>query len=382
MLATGVLCLLPIGSWIAETLLGIPPFLHFHDYLVFWASGPVVREHGLATLYDPAAFSAEQNVLLAGVLNRQAVYRPWLYPPTFLVISTLLAWLPVMMGAWLIQLGGLAVLRTAFAERTIVWLAVIGSPAAFSTLAAGQLSAWITAAILGGILLMERRPVLAGALLGFVSVKPHVFVLLPLALLSARAWRALGACLASAATLGLISLARFGWAAWAHWLSTSTGPGHVLDRGFDAVGPLMGSAFASIRAVGGSVSGAWAVQGVAMLVAVGAVVVAFRSPSTPHRRLLVLSAATMLFAPYWLPYDLLLPTATIALAFVSPEPKPRLIGEQAVWLAMWLLPTAMLVTQVWLGIPITIPVVGAMLWFALDRPWFWRPDRHARGKAA
>jgi hypothetical protein len=206
----------------------------------------------------------------------------------------------------------------------------------------------------------------AGVLLGLVSIKPHYFVLLPVALAAARAWRALGICVATALFLVLVSVLRFGLEPWAYWLTNSTGPTQILARGFGAIGLSVGSVFASVRTMGGSPQLAWTLQGVAMLVAAATVALVFRRPTRASQRLLVIAAATLLFAPYWLPYDLFLASTAIALAIADRNRPAASRGEMAVWGTMWMLPALMVWARVSLDIPITIPIIVAMLAYSLD----------------
>ena len=66
-------------------------------------------------------------------------------------------------------------------------------------------TSWLTLVCLqiervgGGLLLLDRRPVLAGILFGALCYKPHFGMLIPVALAASGRWRAFGAAAASAA---------------------------------------------------------------------------------------------------------------------------------------------------------------------------------------
>ena len=167
---------------------GDPAFL-FADYLVFWSSGPALHHGGLAELFDVHAFTALQNDLFANILPRRISARPWLYPPTFLLFARGFSALPFFASAMLFQAAGAIALWFATGRKWWPFLLLVASPAFGSIVDAGQLSAWIAAGIVGGVLLLESAPIAAGLLFGVVSIKPHLFVLLPLALIAARQWR-------------------------------------------------------------------------------------------------------------------------------------------------------------------------------------------------
>src|SRR5260370_39272863 len=98
------------------------------------------------------------------------------------------------------------------------------------TVITGQNAFFTSALWVGGFGLIGRYPVLAGALLGVLTFKPQLWLMVPVALLAARQWRALGGAAASALILALLSLAVFGPEIWRAWLGLLTG----MDEGYRA----------------------------------------------------------------------------------------------------------------------------------------------------
>src|SRR6185295_9585375 len=73
----------------------------------------------------------------------------------------------------------------------------------------------ITAALLGGGLMMvDRRPVVAGILFGMMIYKPHLALMLPFALLAGRRWLVVFVTGATATLLVVTSVAVYGADAW------------------------------------------------------------------------------------------------------------------------------------------------------------------------
>ncbi|HEY2132320.1 MAG TPA: glycosyltransferase family 87 protein [Acetobacteraceae bacterium] len=102
--------------------------------------------------------------------------------------------------------------------------AMILCPAAAVTATQGQ-NALLTAALLiGGFRLLPGRPILAGALLGLLTIKPQFWLLAPVALIAARHWRALGAAVATSLLLAGASAAVFGLDVWCIWIETAANP--------------------------------------------------------------------------------------------------------------------------------------------------------------
>lgn len=339
----------------------------FDDFLVFWTSGPAFRLGGLAELVDTARFTARQNALFAWLLDRPAHTRPWLYPPTFLLISQGFSLLPYWVSVAVTQLFGAVAMGLTLRGRLLRLGLVLLSPAFGALLIPGQLSAWIASGIVGGLLLVEAHPVAAGIVLGLASVKPHLFLLVPVALVAARAWRTLVACLATAVALGLLSLMAFGWTAWGQWLHSSTGAGRVLTTYFDLYTNSMGSVFASLRGTGVDVRIAWAMQGVSAVLATLGVWWVFSRTTAIAPRLLILSSGSLLVAPYWLSYDLILPTLALAVVACGEGTGWRHGVERTTWWLVWMLPYTMLVSWGLLGIPIGAATIALLFLVTLLR---------------
>src|SRR5262249_52751982 len=61
-----------------------------------------------------------------------------------------------------------------------------------------------------GLSLLESAPFVAGAILGFMILKPQLALLLPVAMLAGREWRLIAGAILSAAILALVGLLLFG----------------------------------------------------------------------------------------------------------------------------------------------------------------------------
>src|SRR6201999_4060273 len=73
----------------------------------------------------------------------------------------------------------------------------------------------LTAALVGlGLILLRTRPIIAGVCIGLLSVKPHLGLLIPVALLAGAYYRAFAAGAVTAIVLALISIAAFVFEPW------------------------------------------------------------------------------------------------------------------------------------------------------------------------
>src|SRR5207302_9966990 len=110
-------------------------------------------------------------------------------------------------------------------------LALLAFPAILLTLSFGQ-NAFLTAALFGAAtLLVDRRPIVAGIVFGALCYKPHLGLLVPVALAAGGHWRAFAAAFLSAAVLCLASLGIFGWETWRDFLTAAAASPAVYQSG-------------------------------------------------------------------------------------------------------------------------------------------------------
>jgi alpha-1,2-mannosyltransferase len=56
------------------------------DYMVFHTAVSLALHGDLSTLYDPDRFTALLNRIFHGYLSEDLAFRPWIYPPPFLLL--------------------------------------------------------------------------------------------------------------------------------------------------------------------------------------------------------------------------------------------------------------------------------------------------------
>ncbi|HLM11463.1 MAG TPA: glycosyltransferase 87 family protein, partial [Reyranella sp.] len=164
----------------------------FPDFLVFHAAARAFFQGKLALVYDIDAFTRFQIASYPDRLDPSATFRPFFYPPIFLLMLLPLGAFAVA-KAYGLFMAATAALATAVEGRRDPWgwLAVLLSPAAAEVVLAGQNTFLSLALLYGGLRLLERSPGAAGLLLGALSFKPQLWILVPVALVAARQWRAL-----------------------------------------------------------------------------------------------------------------------------------------------------------------------------------------------
>lgn len=336
------------------------------DFAVFWsATHLAVHGHALAA-YDVrqlAQLEAQTlHVRLGGLL-------PWLYPPT--------AWLLYAPFALLsYQSAALAYLALSIAAFVIVMYAIVPNwrtllvalafPGVVLSVLSGQ-NGLLTATLAGlGLVLLERRPVLAGICFGLLAFKPQVAVLIPLALLCGRHWRALAASVVAFAASWLIALAWFGADTLPAFLhSLSAGAGYVADGRYKL--HRIPTFFVTARMLHLPIAVAYAVQGLSALAAAGAVAFTWLRPCPYALRAAVLSCATLLVSPYLYDYDLIWYGLVIAWTCHDALNSGFRRGEREWLLLLWLMPEFGSLITSYLPFQFLPFVTAATLWLLVRR---------------
>jgi hypothetical protein len=305
------------------------------DFVSFYAAGTLADSGTPELAYDQAAHhAAEQRAAAAGI-----EYRFFYYPPVFLLLCAALARLPYLAAFLVFEMATLAlclmVMREILAERG--WSAmvpVMAFPAAFWTLGLGQ-NSFMTAALFGaGTLWVDRRPILAGLCFGALCYKPHFALLIPVALLAGRHWRALAASVGSAAGLCLSSLIAFGWETWQGFVAAAAGSHATYASGLINFGGLV-TPFGGVLLAGGTPNAAYTAQAAATLGAGLLVAFVWRRGLPLPIRAATLAAATLVGVPVALIYDLML--AAVAAAWLVREPAALAGRERVVLAALFVL---------------------------------------------
>jgi hypothetical protein len=306
------------------------------DFVSFYAAGALADSGAPELAYDQAAHdAAEQRATAAGI-----EYRFFYYPPVFLLLCAVIAHLPYLAAFLVFEAATLAlcliVIREILAERD--WspvIPVLAFPAAFWTLGLGQ-NSFLTAALFGaGTLWIDRRPILAGFCFGALCYKPHFALLVPVALLAGRHWRALGGALGSAAALCGLSLTAFGWETWQGFLAAAAGTHATYASGRINFGGLI-TPFGGVLLAGGTPNAAYTAQAAATLGAGLLVGFVWRRGLPLPIRAATLAAATLVAVPVALIYDLML--AAVAAAWLVRDPA-GLAGWERVVLAALFVPS-------------------------------------------
>lgn len=272
------------------------------DFSEVYAAGRMVWAGHAAQVWDwPTHFAAQRSLHNSPAVD---VYG-WHYPPPFLLVAALIALLPYIpaLVAWQVAtLAPLAYAAQRFTGLRDGWLFVIGAPVTLVCLTHGQ-NGFLTALLLGGgLILLDRRPFLAGLLIGCLVYKPQFALVLPIALLAGGHWRAIGGAAISSLSLVALTYVLWGWPVWQAFIdSLPLTRSVVIEQGNTGWEKIM-SVFSAIRSWGGSIPLAYAVQGMATCYAIGCAAW-LSARSRPMLRNMGVTSAVLIATPYVLDYD-------------------------------------------------------------------------------
>lgn len=280
------------------------------DFMVFHGAAQNYLSGHWGIVYDGERLTRYLNQAYAHWLRYPVLYRPFMYPPHFLLVLVPFGLLPFATSYAVFLAGSAALLVTAVVAASAdaptaraIALGALLCPAAALTAIEGQ-NVFLGAALLvAGVRLLERRPFIAGVVLAVATIKPHFAILLPIALLGARQWRSLAGMIAGGAALLLASGTLLGWNLWLTWFEKAVGGFGAVSAGA-MTDKLWGSSVWDCVVVAGlPPSIATLAQAAAALFAAVAVFIAFRRTSDSYSRLAVLLPAVLLAAPQWTASD-------------------------------------------------------------------------------
>lgn len=337
-----------------------------NDYAIYRFAAHLLWQGDLVTLFDPQKFFAAHEAALGTAVG----FTPFPYPPSALWVVAPLEFLPGFLGplVWLgVPFVALAWLVAHHASRPWhVALALLFAPAVLGNLAAGQNGFLSGALLCGGLLLLKPRPILAGILIGLLSFKPQLGILLPFILLAGGHYRTFIA--ASAVTIGLVlaSLLLFGTEPWRIYFEVAM-PSHraFLESGGGFAILTMPSVFNAGRLLGLPTAINYALQGAAAVATIAACTWLFsRRAIDPDMKIPVALVGIFLVTPYCSGYDLVSVAAAQILALTRGPGASA--ADCRLHAAAWALPVLMIAFSL-IHVPIAPLVLAGLFWILMRR---------------
>ena len=319
------------------------------DFSNVYAAGTYVLDGEPAAPFDPAKqFAREQEIF-----GPATQFYGWHYPPYFLGLAAALATMPYWLSLLVWQ--GVTLILYLLAIRAIVFSPPspkrregkndVASPRRSPSPRCSSISARLITAsspprLIGTALCqLDRRPILAGVLIGLLAYKPQFGVLIPLVLVASGRWRAFAAAAVTVA------------------LHDARGHARLRHRCVDRVPRLLArftrtvvleqggtgwykiqSVFSWVRMWGGGIALAYAAQVAVTLALAAALVWLWRSRAAYPLKAAALLIGSLLATPYSLDYDLMLLAPAIAYLCIDGFARGFAAYEKTSLAALWIVP--------------------------------------------
>jgi Glycosyltransferase family 87 len=275
-------------------------------FVNFWAGAKLAAAGKTADIYNWELFHAFQQ----STVNADLIYYHYSYPPVLPLLTfplALFSYVPAFVF-WIVATWALfyIALRAAHPPVSALLLSLV-PPAFLLNVAAGQ-NGMLTAALLGGgLVLLPKRPVVAGILFGLLCFKPQLAFLLPVALIAGRYWRTLFAAAATSVLLVVISFILYGPQIWMDYSHTAEHLRHyVLEDNTAQSWQQFVSIFVMARQLGASIAASYALQGLFALGAALAIIKLWGGRASHDIRCAALVLGSFAATPYAMDYDLVI----------------------------------------------------------------------------
>lgn len=336
---------------------------HFGDFFAVWSYAKILAAHPASELYDLATLHARQIAL--GM--ESTAQNPFPYPPIFLIVLWPLNLLPYAAAYLCWTLGTLAlfiwaVMRTC-SRLPLSVIGVIVAPTSVACISFGQ-SGFLAAALMtAGIRLAGCRPVLSGILIGMLSYKPQLGLLVPIALASAGLWPTFAVACATMIALAAVATMVFGWSVWPAWMAMLPSYATIFDK--EATLKYIPTVLGNLQMLGVALPIAKAVQALVTGAVAGIIWRSFQRNSAKLAAAALL-IGTFLATPHAFIYDM--PMTTVAfILFIEMRRQTTAefsLAEVLILIVAFMFPLLMLLSD--FSLPLSsaplIVLFGLILW--------------------
>lgn len=337
------------------------------DFSNVWTAGAMAIEGRAVEVYD---WAQHYRVQQATHGSDAVPFYGWHYPPPFLLLAAALATLPYLPALLVWQAATLA------AALAVVWrilpgrdtlVVALGCPVVLVCLTHGH-NGFLTAALFGGgLLLVDRRPLVAGLCFGLLSYKPQFGLVLPLALAAGGYWRTIASAAATVLALAAVTTLAFGADVWVAFLgSTGLTRTIVLEAGGTGWHKIQ-SAFSAARMWGAPVDVAYAAQGAVTFATVAASAWVWRLGAALPLRAASLLVGALLATPYVLDYDMALLGPAIAFLAAQGQRQGFWPWEKTLLAIAWFAPLGGRPIAAWAAVPVGFLTMATLFGLIIAR---------------
>jgi hypothetical protein len=342
------------------------------DFIQHYSASMLAMQGQASFAYNFDKLSLVESSIAGFKVKLSPNYLLWNYPPSFLLLIMPLSLLPykVALILWLCVffIAYIVVLYRIAPNSLTLWLAIL-FPANLWNFLHCQNGFFFGTLLGAGLLLLYRKPLLSGILLGLVTCKPHLAFIIPLVLIAGRQWKALASMVIMVLLMFISSAMLFSLKAWEAFFDNAQFVRLILES--RAVpGYKSQSIFATARMLSASVNTAYLVQMVSAIIVIGVVCYVWWRMRKPEISNPILVLGILLSTPYLMIHDLALLAIPLAYFVWQNRDKNLKLYELMILSLAWSLPlyspTIAFLTQVQIGPFILIAFMAIILRRALN----------------
>jgi hypothetical protein len=327
------------------------------DFLAFWGAAKAVTSRVPDLAYDLAWQDNIQQLAVPGE------FFAFVNPPPFLFVVAPLGFFNFSLS-WILWVAVSYSLWSWIGVKAFphMWPLVLSFPGALIAAVHAQNGFVTGALLLGGVFWLDRRPFIAGALLGALVIKPHLALLVPIWLAAGGRWKAFAAASASSTFLVASSWLVFGTATMVAYTQSWPISAQIISNANEALLLRMATPYAQVRLFAGESVAiiASSLLALSMLVLVMRSWRRFGQDSMATGAFML--AATVCASPYLFNYDLpllVLPVLWLACEGLRTGFKP---WEKLVLVGLWIAPYATRAVALPLGLNLMPVAAGTLAW--------------------
>lgn len=206
-----------MGVFSLYIYLGVNPLARYTDFSAFYNAGAMAQAGEGAAAYDLTAFRRAYAINFPDAPNGFG----WFYPPHFLALHAALASFaaPIAKTIWFAATFSLyAFAMRAFVKKRSDWVFVLCAPAVFINLNSMQ-TGYLTAGLIALYLAYGQKHSisargLSGFAIGCLTIKPHLWLLVPVVMAAKRQWFAIMIAAMTTLIFVAISIVALGFEPW------------------------------------------------------------------------------------------------------------------------------------------------------------------------
>jgi len=288
------------------------------DFANYWIAGKLILAGETADLFGP---QAQYFRHMTDAFGLDYSWHNWSYPPHYLLLIWWTGYFSYGVALWLFMVATFipfVCATKAFAGRLDGYVIAMMAPFVVLNFWVAQ-NGFLTAALaLGGLSLRSTRPVVAGVLIGLLTIKPQLGFLFPLLLLAERRWTVILSAIFTTLVLIALSIVFYGVEAWQGYFYNVLPYQSVVMQDLKGAFLLMlASVYGGLRSWGVEYSDAMMVHAVIAIPAALATIYGFYTAKSTEQRSILLVLGTFLITPYALIYDMGMVSAAAAMIGIS-----------------------------------------------------------------